>query len=72
MTAVWEPTEASGTAPKPSFGHTVTPISKTKVVIFGGATGDAGKYNMTGDTFIFNLFKLEWSVAKGERSAKPS
>ena len=39
--------------------------SKTKVLIYGGATGDKGKYTMTGDTYLFNIFRNEW--AKIER-----
>jgi len=38
-----------GEIPKPRFGHTTAQISKTKVVLFGGATGDTGRYSITGD-----------------------
>jgi protein phosphatase len=64
MIATWESSESSGSIPKPSFGHTIAAISNTKVVIFGGATGDAGKYNMTGEAYLFNVFKREWSLIK--------
>ncbi len=62
---VWEKADCSGTVPPSSFGHTATQISKAKVVLFGGATGGDGKYSMTGDTYIYNVFNCEWSKLQG-------
>jgi len=42
--------EMKGDVPKPRFGHTIAQISSTKIVLFGGATGDTGKYSITGDS----------------------
>ena len=53
--------ETQGTAPQARFGHTVTAISKTKVILFGGAIGDTGKYSITGDTFCFDIATRAWS-----------
>ncbi|OMJ68803.1 hypothetical protein SteCoe_33644 [Stentor coeruleus] len=53
--------ETSGQAPQARFGHTVTAISKTKVILFGGAIGDTGKYSITGDTFCFDIAGRTWS-----------
>jgi protein phosphatase len=39
--------EVYGEVPLARFGHTITQVSKTKVMIFGGATGDTGKYMIT-------------------------
>ena len=36
-------------------GHTLTLVNKTKAVLFGGATGDTGKYSITGDTYCLDL-----------------
>ena len=36
-------------------------VNKYKVVLFGGATGDTGKYSMTGETFMFNLLLKTWT-----------
>lgn len=36
-------------------------VNKNKVVLFGGATGDTGKYSMTGETFIFNMLLNTWT-----------
>lgn len=36
--------EAHGDLPQARFGHTITVVHKTKVVLFGGATGDTGRY----------------------------
>ena len=47
--------DTSGNIPQARFGHTVTAISKTKVILFGGAIGDTGKYSITGDTFAFDI-----------------
>lgn len=50
----------TGDTPLPRFGHTMTPISKTKAVLFGGATGDTGRYSITGDTYIFDMVANSW------------
>lgn len=42
-------------SPTGRFGHTLTHISKGKAILFGGATGDSGKYNMTNDTYQFDI-----------------
>ena len=65
MDGIWEKIESTGTLPLPSFGHTATKVSKTKIVLFGGATGGDGKYSMTDDTYIFTTFKNEWSKLNG-------
>lgn len=54
-----------GDVPLPRFGHSITLVSKTKVVLFGGATGDTGRYSMTGDTFIFNVLTRTWIKLEG-------
>lgn len=57
---LFEHLDATGDIPQSRFGHTVTTISKHKAVLFGGATGDTGKYSMTGDTYVFNVSKRCW------------
>ncbi len=52
--------EVNGDVPQARFGHTVTIVAKQKVVLFGGATGDTGKYSMTGETFMFNILNKQW------------
>ena len=47
--------EVFGQVPLARFGHTVTYISKGKAILFGGATGDTGKYSITGETFSFDI-----------------
>ena len=65
-------------APQARFGHTVTMVNKYKVVLFGGATGDTGKFSMTGETWIFNMFLKTWTelsvkgVAPSPRAAHAS
>ena len=52
--------EARGDIPQARFGnfyigHTITLVSKTKAILFGGATGDTGKYSITGDAYCLDL-----------------
>ena len=42
-------------------------MSKSKVVIFGGATGDTGKYIITGDTYALDLISSKWSKLEGKQ-----
>lgn len=39
-----EKVEFLGDSPNARFGHTITPISKDKAILFGGAVGDTGTY----------------------------
>jgi protein phosphatase len=55
-----EKIECLGTTPLARFGHTITFIAKGKAVLFGGATGDTGKYSITGDTFSFDIMTRFW------------
>jgi len=61
--------KVSGDVPLPRFGHTMTLISKTKAVLFGGATGHTGKYSITGETFILDCITQKWK--KLEPSGSP-
>jgi hypothetical protein len=58
--------EIQNNVPQARFGHTITMVNKYKVVLFGGATGDTGKYSMTGETFIFNLLLRTWTELTGK------
>lgn len=53
--------EVRGEIPQPRFGHTITLISKSKAVLFGGATGDTGRYSITGETYALDLATRLWS-----------
>jgi hypothetical protein len=61
-----EELDVYGEVPQARFGHTITLVSKTKVVLFGGATGDTGKYSMTGETYLFNILTKAWSRLNGK------
>lgn len=52
--------DVGGEIPKPRFGHTITLVSKTKVILFGGAVDNSGKYSMTNEIFLFNINKSCW------------
>jgi len=72
--------EVFGEVPLARFGHTITQgsqyfillffkliliVSKSKVVLFGGATGDTGKYIITGDTYALDLISYKWTKLEG-------
>lgn len=40
-------------------------MSKKKAVLFGGATGDTGKYVITGDTYILDMPSKKWTKLEG-------
>jgi len=46
--------------PPPRFGHTVNLVSKTTVVIFGGAISSPGNYTMTADLYLYNMSTNSW------------
>ena len=60
--------EAHGDLPQARFGHTITVVHKTKVVLFGGATGDTGRYQMTGETYLYNILNKAWQKLEGKKS----
>jgi hypothetical protein len=36
-------------------------------VLFGGATGDTGKYIITGDTYTLDLISFKWTKLEGKQ-----
>ena len=41
-------------------------VSKSKIILFGGATGDTGKYIITGDTYGLDLIGNKWAKLDGK------
>ena len=64
-----EKIETLGNIPQARFGHTMTMVSDTKVVLFGGATGDTGKYGITGETYSFDILTRYWRNVEGKTPA---
>eukprot|EP00440_Ansanella_granifera_P058066 gb/GFBE01062939.1/.p1 GENE.gb/GFBE01062939.1/~~gb/GFBE01062939.1/.p1 ORF type:complete len:847 (+),score=138.18 gb/GFBE01062939.1/:1-2541(+) len=58
----------NGDAPSPRFGHTTTFVGDNRVVLFGGATGDSGRYTITADAFMLNASTNTWSRIQAEGS----
>ncbi|CAD7933829.1 unnamed protein product, partial [Amoebophrya sp. A25] len=54
-------TEENGEVPAPRFGHTATLIGQNRLILFGGATGDSGRYTITADTYCLNTKTMVWS-----------
>ncbi|EGR28942.1 ser thr protein phosphatase family protein, putative [Ichthyophthirius multifiliis] len=55
-----EKVDYTGNVPQARFGHTITYISKGKAILFGGATGDTGRFQITGDTYSFDIQTRIW------------
>lgn len=55
------PIPFQGDSPNSRFGHTTTPLSKSYFLLYGGATGSAGKYSITSDLFLFDCISKFWS-----------
>lgn len=49
-----------GNVPLARFGHTVTMVLKQKLLLFGGATGDTGRYSITDNTYLFDIPTCYW------------
>ena len=60
--------------PPPRFGHTVNIISKTRIVIFGGAIStpnNQSSYTMTSDLYLYNMAQNLWKKLEPSNSLKP-
>lgn len=49
-----------GDNPFPRFGHTLSQLSKSKILLFGGATGNTGKYSINSDVYLFDSTSKKW------------
>ena len=47
-------------SPPARFGHTVNLVSKTTVIVFGGAISSPGNYTMTADLYLYNMTTNIW------------
>ena len=60
--------------PPPRFGHTVNIISKTRIVIFGGAIStpnNQASYTMTSDLYLYNMAQNVWKKLEPSNNLKP-
>lgn len=46
-------------------------VNKSKAVLFGGATGDTGKYIITGDAYSLDLLSNTWTKLEGLNPLTP-
>ena len=60
----WEEIDSTGTIPPKIFGHSITIINKTKVVLFGGMFEEDGNLTMSNSLYVYNVYKKEWSLIK--------
>eukprot|EP00923_Selenidium_pygospionis_P055023 GHVN01095953.1.p1 GENE.GHVN01095953.1~~GHVN01095953.1.p1 ORF type:complete len:840 (+),score=106.76 GHVN01095953.1:827-3346(+) len=58
-----------GDGPVARFGHTTTFVGQGKVILFGGAIGDSGRYQITNDSYILDLAQqVKWKKLETENS----
>mmetsp|Transcript_101111 Transcript_101111/g.324811 ORF Transcript_101111/g.324811 Transcript_101111/m.324811 type:complete len:842 (-) Transcript_101111:156-2681(-) len=55
-----------GEIPAPRFGHTTTLVGNSRVVLFGGATGDSGRYTITADAYMLEAASDTWTRVQAE------
>ncbi|EAN31775.1 Calcineurin-like phosphoesterase family protein [Theileria parva strain Muguga] len=60
-----------GDVPPPRFGHTSTSVGSGKVVLFGGAVGDVGRYTITSDSFLYDVTTNYWTKLQTENPPSP-
>jgi hypothetical protein len=53
--------ECSGKTPSARFGHTLTMVSSSKIVMFGGAVGDTKNFVFSNETYTLNLSTKLWT-----------
>jgi N-acetylneuraminic acid mutarotase len=56
--------------PPARFGHTVNLVSKTTVVVFGGAISSPGNYTMTADLYLYNMATNSWKKLERKHTLK--
>ena len=61
----------SGDIPIARFGHTLNLVNKTSAILFGGATGDAGRYDINNDTYVLDIPLARWRKVE-PKGAVPS
>lgn len=58
-----------GDVPLARFGHTTTLVGGGRVVLFGGATGDSGRYTITADAYSLDTNTDTWVKITAEGAA---
>lgn len=56
----FEKIQVFGNVPSPRFGHTCTVLSKNKIVMYGGATGNTGQFSITDNTYLLEMANKFW------------
>ena len=61
----------SGDVPLARFGHTCCHVGDSYVVLFGGATGDGGRYTINNDTYLVDVRSNTWKKLDDVGSPSP-
>lgn len=64
--------ETVGNLPEARFGHTVSLVAKGKVILFGGAVGDTGKFIFSGDSHSFEFTTRVWKKIESKMKLQES
>lgn len=60
-----------GEIPPARFGHTTTAIGGGKVLLFGGAVGDVGRYTITSDLYMLDVTNNVSTKLQSENTPSP-
>jgi len=63
-----EKIDGLGNVPAARFGHTVSFVAKGKAILFGGATGDTGRFSITGDAYSYDMATRTWKRLQSIRT----
>jgi|JI9StandDraft_2_1071091.scaffolds.fasta_scaffold371812_1 protein phosphatase len=71
--------KSTGEQPSARFGHTLTMVSKTKAVLFGGAISEngtiqhhSGKFVITNETYLYDFITSRWKKLQFDNCQVPS
>lgn len=58
----------AGDVPAPRFGHSTTFIGNNQVILFGGAVGDCGHYQITNDVYQLDMTTMKWTKVNADNA----
>lgn len=65
----FEKIESVGNIPLPRFGHTTTALGKSRIILYGGATGNTGQFSITDNTYLLDIPSKLWKKVESNSRA---